>query len=80
MVDKKQELRRLMPEIKETHKVLTAVKQFGEMPKNQRHLFSRYHNKGLLKMGYKSTPTGAKVPDKVILTKKGKGLLESFRL
>ena len=76
----KEQLRKYMPEIKEVHSALSSVKHFGDLPKGKRHLYSRYASQDLIKTRYKTTPTGARIPDKLMLTKKGKNLFESVRL
>ncbi len=82
MLSKKQEkeLRKFLPEIKQIHSDLNIVKHSGQMPKGGEWRYSRYRTKGLIKLGHRTTPTGAKVINRVLLTKKGKELLESFRL
>jgi len=75
-----QELRKVMPEIKDIHNILSVVKHSGQMPVGKNFMYSRLKTQGLLKMRYKTTKTGHRVMDRPMLTKKGKSLLESFRI
>ena len=74
----RRELSKYGNEISEIKNVLTVVKNSGKMPKGKAHLYSRYHNLKLIKMKYRTTKTGHRVMDKVILTPKGKRIQNSF--
>lgn len=62
---------------------LKVVKDYGEFPKGQNYLFSRYKNLGLVFMGNKKTVGSSKnarllltAQSKVELTKKGRGIAQ----
>lgn len=62
---------------------LKVIKDYGEFPRGQNYLFSRYKNMGLVFMGNKKTVGSGKnarllltAQSKVKLTKKGRGIAQ----
>lgn len=67
------------PEMRIMLRVLETVKKSGEMPKGLRTKYAMYKNFGLIKYKTKTTKTGHKVYDKIILTKQGKEMLSVIK-
>lgn len=72
----KKQIREYRPEIEQIGIILRSVKETGEMPRNMNHLYSRYHNQGLIKMQTKKTPLGGTIYGKIKLTEKGRRMLK----